>query len=246
MPSKSKKKSSSVRTTRNVKLQTPPGPGRNTQTPPGSSKIPIGAIKIPAKFLWRDHPEYKGAISKLKSSVDSSSLSAQEEASPFKDDLAERIPRSEIDEHIKFIRKFAPTAIGAGSYRRGAVTSNDIDIIIREPIEPLVRNLVAAGYIKHTFAAGGHKFLGVVKHPGMPRFRHLDIIMTNEQSYPFALLYFTGSAQHNIIMRIKAKRLGLKLNEYGLFKDDRPISGIRSEEDIFSYIGVEFKQPADR
>lgn len=210
------------------------------------TKFSIGTIKIPKAHLWREHPEYQGAISKLKKQVDSSSISAQEEASPYKDDLAERIPRAEIDEHIKFIKRFAPSAIGAGSYRRLAETSNDIDIIIREPIEPLLKSLTAVDYIKHTFAAGSHKFLGVVKHPGMTRFRHLDIIVTNEQHYPFALLYFTGSAQHNIIMRMKAKRLGLKLNEYGLFKDDRPIPNIRSEEDIFAHIGVPYRPPEAR
>lgn len=220
--------------------------GRPQSSDSGPSVMPVGATKIPSKYIWREHPEYRGAISKLKKQVDSSSLSAQEEASPFKDDLSERIPRSEVDEHIKFIRRFAPTVIGAGSYRRRAITSNDIDVIIREPIEPLLRSLDAAGYIKHTFAAGDRKFLGVVKHPGMPRFRHLDIIVTNDQNYPFALLYFTGSAQHNIIMRVRAKRLGLKLNEYGLFKDDVPVQGIKSEEDIFAQLNIVYKPPEER
>jgi DNA polymerase/3'-5' exonuclease PolX len=192
------------------------------------------------------HPKNRGYVEKIKKDTDAATLSAQAEASVFKDDLAERIPRAEAAEHMKFIATVAPTMTPAGSFRRGTATCNDIDVVICEPIGPVIARMSALGYIKHTFSAGAHKFSGIVKLPTNNKHRHLDIVMTTPSSYPFAMLYFTGSAKHNIILRIKAKRRGLKLNEYGLFKDDVAIPDIASERDIFTALGVEYKEPSER
>lgn len=201
------------------------------------------------------HPKNRGYVEKIKKDTDAATLSARAEASVFKDDLAERIPRAEAAEHMKFIATVAPTMTPAGSFRRGTATCNDIDVVICEPIGPVIARMTALGYIKHTFSAGAHKFSGIVKlpmndatrsHPWHDKHRHLDIVMTTPSSYPFAMLYFTGSAKHNIILRIKAKRRGLKLNEYGLFKDDVAIPDIASERDIFTALGVEYKEPSER
>jgi DNA polymerase/3'-5' exonuclease PolX len=192
------------------------------------------------------HPKSKGIELRVKKATDAAMLSAQAAASPFKDDLAQRIPRAEQAEHIRLITSIAPTAMPAGSYRRGAPTSSDIDIVLREPIPEIVDKLTKIGYIIHTFASGARKFSGIVKHPRFPRFRHLDLVMTTPRCYPFAMLYFTGPARFNIVMRVKAKRKGLKLNEYGLFKDDQPLPGITTERDIFAALGIEYKEPKDR
>ena len=192
------------------------------------------------------HPHNRGVVEKIKKDVDVATLSAQAEASIFNDDLAERIPRAEAAEHMKFIETFAPTMTPAGSFRRGNATCNDIDVVICEPIGPVLARLSSTGYIKHTFSAGIHKFSGIVKLPTSDKHRHLDIVATNPLSYPFAMLYFTGSRKHNIILRINAKRRGLKLNEYGLFKDGVAMKDIASERDIFTAIGVPYKEPSER
>jgi DNA polymerase (family X) len=207
---------------------------------------PSVTLGVPTYYHAPDHPKSHGLSSAIKKNIDAAVLSAQAQASVFKDDLAERIPRAEVAEHVKFITTVARTTVAAGSFRRGAETCNDIDIIVQEPIENVIAQLSAVDYIKHTFSAGQHKFSGIVKHPMFPRHRHLDIVMTNKQSYPFALLYFTGSAKHNIILRLKAKKLGLRLNEYGLFRGDKPIPGITTEHDIFKALGVEYKEPNER
>lgn len=204
------------------------------------------ALGVPAREYNPSHPKSHGLISKLKHDIESATLSAQAEASIYKDDLAERIPRAEVAEHVRFIELIARTTSAAGSFRRGAETCNDIDIVVREPIGSIVSQLTSLGYIKHIFSIGQHKFSGIVKHPMFPRHRHLDIVMTTSQAYPFAMLYFTGSAKHNIIMRLKAKRLGLRLNEYGLFRGDNLVPGISTEHDIFAALGVSYKEPNER
>jgi DNA polymerase/3'-5' exonuclease PolX len=208
-----------------------------------SDKILFGVLD---NSLRHDHPASNKLVREIEGKIQSATLSAQAEASIYKDDLAERVPRSEAMDHMKLIKSIARTAELAGSFRRGVSLGNDIDIVIREPIDHVIAQLHSLGYIKHTFSAGQHKFSGVVKHPAHDRHRHLDIIMTNEQSYPFAMLYFTGSERHNIIMRLKARKLGLKLNEYGLFRDNKPVSGITSEQDIFAALGIPYKEPSER
>jgi DNA polymerase (family 10) len=74
----------------------------------------------------------------------------------------------------------------------------------------------------------------------------IDIRLIPSNSYPFAILYFTGSKQTNTYMRNQAIKLNLKLNEYGLFdKDNNPIL-LKTEEDIFNYLNIEYKHPNQR
>jgi DNA polymerase/3'-5' exonuclease PolX len=165
---------------------------------------------------------------------------------PYQNDLSERIPRSEMDLHIEYLRKMIPTMTPAGSYRRGALTCSDIDIVVRETIADIITRLTADGYIKHTFAAGMHKFSGMVKLPGRMKHRHLDIVFTTPASYPFCMLYFTGPAKFNVLMRLKAKRKGYKLNEYGLWHGLRMVEGITTERDIFAKLDIPWREPHER
>jgi DNA polymerase (family 10) len=59
-----------------------------------------------------------------------------------------------------------------------------------------------------------------------------DLRAVSEEEFPFALMYLTGSKDHNTTMGI-AKKAGYKLNEYGLFKGERK-TPCKSEEDILA------------
>jgi DNA polymerase/3'-5' exonuclease PolX len=161
-------------------------------------------------------------------------------------DLIKQVPRAEIAKHVEFIQQFAPTTMAAGSYRRGKPYGSDIDVIVRETIDDVVKKLTDAGYIKDTFVQGNKKFSGVVKLPGYNTHRHLDIVFTTPRSYPFALMYFTGSKRFNIRMRLKARTKGLKLNEYGLFNGFVQVGNIQTERDIFKLLGIPYVEPKDR
>ena len=164
--------------------------------------------------------------------------------------------RTEVErhlDHIKYLiqdpRRFGRGATLAGSYRRGLKVSNDIDLIITAPIPQFVQGL--GQYVKKTLSAGPVKWSGIVRLPRSRTGRRLDIIRTQKpgkgSSYWFALLYFTGSKDHNIKMRRVAQLRGLRLNQYGLFKDGKRVSkNIASERDIFSALHITYKAPHDR
>lgn len=69
-----------------------------------------------------------------------------------------------------------------------------------------------------------------------------DLRVVGVAEYPSALMYFTGSKEHNVRLRGIAKRKGLKLNEYGLFDGDRPLA-VGCEEDLYRELGLAYIPP---
>lgn len=130
----------------------------------------------------------------------------------------------------------------AGSTRRRNETVHDIDVIVstREPAEisaafrghPLVREVLAAGETKSS----------VVLEGGI----QADLRAVTDAEFPFALNYFTGSKEHNIVLRGLAQDQGWTLNEYRLApaRDDAPpVPTIREERDIYAAFGLDFIEP---
>lgn len=192
------------------------------------------------------------------------------------DDFEKRIPRSEIKDLEKRIRnvvekmdaKYIMTV--CGSYRRGAVSSGDMDILLTHPsfIEgdigigekhkkegKLLNRVVIAledeGLITDTISHGETKFMGVCKLDSDSIARRLDIRLLPHDQFYCGVLYFTGSDIFNKSMRAWAIDQGFTLNEYSL----RPTVGgstpleplpVSSERDIFEYLDYEYKAPKDR
>ncbi|MCX8022835.1 MAG: DNA polymerase/3'-5' exonuclease PolX [Syntrophorhabdaceae bacterium] len=69
-----------------------------------------------------------------------------------------------------------------------------------------------------------------------------DLRVVKKEAFPYALMYFTGSKEHNVRMRGLSKKRGWKLNEYGLFEGERFIS-CRSEEEIYRMHGLDYIPP---
>lgn len=69
-----------------------------------------------------------------------------------------------------------------------------------------------------------------------------DLRLMDDESYGAAMQYFTGSKEHNIKMRDLAISMGLKLNEYGLYRGDERVSG-RTEEDVYGTLGLRWIPP---
>jgi len=118
-----------------------------------------------------------------------------------------------------------------GSYRRGLPQSSDIDILISDADllfkEDMVNSTVLKKFIHALKKAKlvtddltsdlvPSKYMGFCKY-NKKNYR-IDIRLVPLESYFTALVYFTGSYQLNTMMRSSAKKLGYKLNEYGLFK----------------------------
>jgi DNA polymerase beta len=179
-------------------------------------------------------------------------------------DLLKKIPRKEMEKHEEYITDFIKDIDKennliyevTGSYRRGANKSGDIDVLCTTKTDntllfnEIIETLEIDDYIKETLAKGDKKFMGICKLHRYKTNRRLDMIYTNKNNYPFALLYFTGSGQFNIEMRNYALSLGYSLNEYGLKKENKFITNNRktfeTEEDIFKFLGLKFIEPEKR
>jgi DNA polymerase beta len=177
-----------------------------------------------------------------------------------------RIPRREMEKHDAqvnaIVKSIHPqmSATVVGSYRRGAQDSGDIDILINgtnilEGNEKCILDLVVSRlkedkYIVDTFGQGGKKFMGVSRVKYGRLYRRLDLMITLPNEYPFASLYFTGSAEFNTKLRawVLAHK-GLSLSEYGL-KDINTGAYVqdifRTEDDVFKFLGLKYISPDKR
>ena len=180
----------------------------------------------------------------------------------YYEDLLTRIPRKEITQFENWLRNIIETKYNnqirytiAGSYRRGKETSGDIDLLItsnvyknNEAMNLMIQELNESNYLKETLAKGKKKFMGIISIGNQPC-RHLDIVETTEEDYPFAILYFTGSGPFNVKMRKLALEKGYSINEYAMTikKTKERVDHIfKTEQDIFTFLGMDYKLPIDR
>lgn len=169
------------------------------------------------------------------------------------DDLKKKIPRSEMINHNKLIKKTLGNVKHeiVGSYRRGKEESGDIDVIVVSEeinfIENYVKLLIEKGYVIEILAQGSKKFMGICQINNIAR--RIDILVCDKNEFPFAILYFTGSKEHNLIMRKKALSLGYTLNEHGIKKKNlnaNDIPDLYTEKQIFEFLKMEYKDPKER
>ena len=131
----------------------------------------------------------------------------------------------------------------AGSLRRMAPTVGDLDLLlIEQPWGQWAWGALPTVHGLALHAFGPAKATGVFTH-GRQRIP-VDIRAVAPSSLGAALEYFTGPAGHNLGMRMKAKRKGYKLNEYGLFsvKTGFKIAG-DTEASIYDALGHDWKPP---
>jgi DNA polymerase (family 10) len=126
----------------------------------------------------------------------------------------------------------------AGSLRRAKETVGDIDLLATAPDGAAVCRYFTQYPDVAEVLQSGETRASVVLKSGL----QVDLRVVPQQSYGAALMYFTGSKAHNIRLRNLAADQGLKLNEYGLFKDRRAIAGA-TEEDVYSALGLPWIPP---
>jgi DNA polymerase (family 10) len=133
----------------------------------------------------------------------------------------------------------------AGSLRRFKEVIGDIDLLAssKSPTGVIEFFATQPGVIKVT--ARGDTKASVILQGGI----QCDLRVVSDREFPFALAYFTGSKEHNIVMRQRAIQRGLRLNEYGLFKsksetrDPKLLVPCREEADIFARLDLPFIPP---
>ena len=167
------------------------------------------------------------------------------------------IPRQHIDDVQDYLKQFNSNIIICGSYRRGLDFSSDIDILLYNSqlltMNDVKKSNMLNDYVKlltkNKFIVDNITNNNVTKYMGFAKWenviRRIDIRLIPYESIYTALVYFTGSYELNRIMRKKAKELGYKLNEYGLYKNNELIH-ITSEKELFKKLGMKYLKPTER
>src|SRR3989338_3413734 len=126
----------------------------------------------------------------------------------------------------------------AGSIRRHKEIVHDMDILIStKPPAPIHQAFTSYPAVDQILAKGETKSSVILKS-GI----QADLRTVSDSEFPSALYYFTGSKEHNVATRTIAKRMGLKISEYGIFKGTKPIP-CKDEEAIFKVLGLRYIPP---
>lgn len=147
---------------------------------------------------------------------------------------------SVADGFIQALRKLKETKHiePAGSLRRRKETVRDVDILVTSRQAKRVMDLfVKLPQVKQVLLQGPTKS-SVLTRGNI----QVDLRIVQPRSFGAALLYFTGSKEHNIKLRQLAVKRGLKINEYGLFKKDRYVVG-KTEQEIFKRLKLAYIHP---
>ena len=117
----------------------------------------------------------------------------------------------------------------AGSYRRGKETVGDLDfLVVADEPGPIMDRLASFAQVQEVIARGDTK-QSVRLAGGL----QVDLRVVPAESFGAALQYFTGSKEHNVILRGMAKDRGLKINEYGVFRGEERVAG-ETEQDVYA------------
>jgi DNA polymerase (family 10) len=165
-------------------------------------------------------------------------------AGRFLIDEADRTARR-LAEHLSHISGI-DTITPAGSLRRGRETVGDLDVLITGPCcdddaqrAALLDEIARFPGIDQVLAKGDNK-ISFRLRTGL----QVDVRALSPNSYGAGLQYFTGSKYHGVSMRQRALKMGLTLNEYGLYRlDDNTLVAGKTEEEIYGTLGLDWIPP---
>jgi DNA polymerase (family 10) len=152
-----------------------------------------------------------------------------------------------IAAHIKKAGKGVESVTPAGSLRRGKETVGDLDLLVtlaaghtkQKEVDTLAAHILKFPGIDQTLAHGENK-VSFTLEDGL----QVDVRLLEKENFGAALLYFTGSKEHNVALRGRANDMGLTLNEYQLATSpaEKRVAG-RTEEEIYAKLKMEFVPP---
>ncbi|MGD9042018.1 MAG: DNA polymerase/3'-5' exonuclease PolX, partial [Desulfobacteraceae bacterium] len=152
--------------------------------------------------------------------------------------LAEPVSISLLD-YLKKAKGIKEITV-AGSFRRGQETVGDLDILVtckKGKNEKIMYRFVDYEDVDQVVSHGETRS-SVVLDSGL----QVDLRVVPQVSYGAALHYFTGSKAHNIAVRKLGVKKGLKINEYGVFKDKKRVAG-RTEKEIYKQVDLPYIEP---
>jgi DNA polymerase (family 10) len=163
-----------------------------------------------------------------------------------------RIDKAEAaaEELIAFIKEYGKgveSITPAGSLRRGRETVGDLDLLLilsevhtsQKKIDAIAEHILKFPRIAQTLAHGENK-VSVTLESGL----QVDVRLLEKECFGAALLYFTGSKEHNVALRGRANDMGYTLNEYALatLKAEKPVAR-RTEEEIYAKLKLDYIPP---
>src|SRR5262249_5078946 len=134
----------------------------------------------------------------------------------------------------------------AGSYRRGKETIGDLDLLVtlagkhkQKDVDALAEHILKFAENAQTLAQGENK-VSFRLGSGL----QVDGRMLEPENRGAALLYFTGSKEHNVTLRGRANKMGWTLNEYALttLKGGRRVAGA-TEEELYAKLKLDYVPP---
>lgn len=189
----------------------------------------------------------EGRIRELEGFGEKTEKKIAEELEGFDKGQQERLIISEAVEITENFVDYLKKAKGvkdisvAGSYRRRKETVGDIDILVTcRKDSNVVEKFTDYEYVDQIIAKGKSKSSVVLKN-GL----QVDLRLVPKVAYGAAMIYFTGSKQHNIAIRKIAVKKKWKINEYGIFKGDERIAG-KTEKQVYEKIGLKYIPPEMR
>lgn len=150
---------------------------------------------------------------------------------------------------VEYISRFGKAILSitpAGSLRRWKETIGDLDLLLTyqpgtnaKDLEALKDHILAYGELEQVLARGENKVSFRVAK-GM----QVDVRLLLPENFGAALIYFTGSKEHNVTLRGRALKMGYTLNEYALatLEGERRVAGA-SEEEVYAKLKLDFIPP---
>ncbi len=188
----------------------------------------------------------KKTIANIKDAIEFSEKSGERtpigRAMPLAEELVEDLCA------VKGVKQIAY----AGSLRRGAETIGDIDILVSTSDSKAAHEAFAGHEGVQKILVSGETKSSVRMKLGSRQIQ-VDLRTVNHNAFGAALMYFTGSKEHNVRLRERALKKGLTLNEYGLFPEDdedtppqqrgiKPVA-CDTEEKIYNALDLQWVPP---
>ena len=149
------------------------------------------------------------------------------------------------DELVEYLQGDGIESIApAGSLRRGRETVGDLDLLVTGPgATGALERMAGNPKVQEVLASGSNKVSVKLNRDGL----QVDVRTLPRESFGAAMQYFTGSKDHNVAIRQRAVRMGLKLSEYGLYRvaDESKVAGV-TEEEVYQTLGLAWIPPEMR
>ena len=180
--------------------------------------------------------ELKGFGKKTEQSILDGIPHAMESGKRFLISVARESAEAIVDD-LKRLSSIGQVSV-AGSCRRCQQTCGDLDVLATSDDSAGAMDRLAANPLVEKVLARGETKQRVRLRTGI----ELDLRVVPAESYGAAMQYFTGSKEHNIVIRRRAIERGLKINEYGVFRGDEYVAG-RTEEEVYAAVELPFIPP---